>query len=52
MEMWLFIVIAAVATLAIIGTHIMAKLKPDQNWYLAYALLLVNGFILGCGTLQ
>ncbi len=51
-EMWLFIAIAAVATLAIIGTHVMAKINSGQNWYLAYALILVNGFILGCGILQ
>lgn len=39
-------------TTAIIGTHIMAKMNPGRNWYLAYALILTDGFIVGCMILR
>ena len=45
--MWIFILIVIIATISI-----MAKLNPDQNWYPVYALILADGFILGCMILR
>lgn len=50
--MWIFVLIVIITTVSIIGTHLMAKLNPDQSWYPVYALILADSFILGCGFLR
>lgn len=50
--MLIFVLIAIITTVSIVGAHFMVKLNPDQNWYLGYALILANSFILGCGLLR